>query len=113
MVSFPPILHHIRGRLVTTRLCDFEPATDQDIPVEDILALRDARAEATVCPKCQERSGIAAIHLRQDRYGSGKRSLAHMFTVPLLYRFDDVVIQQFIGVLHRNILSPYAFSNHP
>ena len=29
MVTFPPILHHIRGRLVETRLCDFERATDR------------------------------------------------------------------------------------
>ena len=90
MVTLPHILHHIRGRLVETRLCDFEPATDRDIPVEDIFTIRDARAEATLCPKCQQRSPIADIHLRQDRYGSGKRSQARMFTVPVLYRFDDI-----------------------
>ena len=90
MVTFPPILHHVKGRLVETRLCDFEPATDLDIGVEDILALQGARAEATLCPKCQQRSGIAAIHLRKDRYGSGKRSQTRMYTVPVLYRLDDI-----------------------
>ena len=90
MVTFPPILHHIRGRLVETRLCDFEPTTDRDIPVEDIFPIRDARAEATLCPECQRRAPIADIQLRHDRYGSGKRSQARMFTVPVLYRFDDI-----------------------
>ncbi len=58
--------------------------------MEDTFALRDARSKATLCPKCQQRSRIAAIYLRQDRYGSGRRSQARMFTVPVLYRFDDI-----------------------
>ena len=76
--------------MVEPRLCDFEPAIDQDILVKDISTLQDAQPSVTLCPKCQQRSGMAALHLRQDRYGSARYPQARIYTVPVLYRVDDI-----------------------
>ena len=72
------------------RLCDGQPADDDDIPTTDIDALRDARAEATLCPVCQQNSHIHDYSLRRDRYQDGRRTLAHLYTVPVQYAFDGI-----------------------
>ena len=55
-----------------------------------IDALRDARAEATLCPVCQQNSHIHDYSLRPDRYHDGRRTLAHLYTVPVQYAFDGI-----------------------
>ena len=70
--------------------CDEQPAGDDDIPTTDIDALRDARAEATLCPVCQQNSHIHDYSLRPDRYQDGRRTLAHLYTVPVQYAFDGI-----------------------
>ena len=53
MIEPSPVRRHMRRRHDPVRLCDGPPADDDDIPTTDIDALRDARAEATLCPVCQ------------------------------------------------------------
>ena len=50
MIEPNPVRHHMTRRHYPVRLCDGQPADDDDIPTTDIDALRDARAEATLCP---------------------------------------------------------------
>ena len=68
------------------RLCDGQPAADDDIPTTDI----DARAEATLCPVCQQNSHIHDYSLRPNRYQDGRRTLAHLYSVPVQYAFDGI-----------------------
>ena len=56
MIEPSPVRHHMTRRHDPVRLCDEQPADDDDIPATDIDALRDARAEATLCPVCQQNS---------------------------------------------------------
>ena len=66
---------HMTRRHDPVRLCDGQPADDDDIPATDIDALRDARAEATLCPVCQQNSHIHDYSLRPDRYQDGSWTL--------------------------------------
>ena len=88
MIEPSPVPHHMTRRHDPVRLCDEQPADDDDIPATDIDALRDARAEATLCPVCQQNSHIHDYSLRPDRYQDGRRTLAHLYTVPVQYAFD-------------------------
>ena len=47
-------------------------------------------AEATLCPVCQQNSHIHDYSLRPDRYQDGRRTLAHLYTVPVQYGFDGI-----------------------
>ena len=91
MVQFSPIRQHMVSRHRTGRLCDGEPGTEDDIETQDLQELRAARKAATLCPQCQDNSGYRPLHLRPERYKStGPRSLAHLYTVPVQYDFDDI-----------------------
>ena len=90
MIEPSPVRHHMTRRHDPVRLCDEQPADDDDIPTTDIDALRDARAEATLCPVCQQNSHIHDYSLRPDRYQDGRRTLAHLYTVPVQYAFDGI-----------------------
>ena len=81
---------HITRDGETTRLCDGQPAGGNDISTLDLPALREARAEVTLCPRCQQRSGIPPFALQPQLYHQGRRTLAHLYTVPLLYDFDRI-----------------------
>ena len=83
MIESSPVRHHMTRRHDLVRLCDGQPAGDDDIPATDIDVLRDARAEATLCPVCQQNSHIHDYSLRPDRYQDGRRTLAHLYTVPV------------------------------
>ena len=85
MIEPSPVRRHMTRRHDPVRLCDGQPADDDDIPASDIDALRDARAEATLCPVCQQNSHIHDYSLRPDRYQDGRRTLAHLYTVPVQY----------------------------
>ena len=87
---WPPIAHHITRDTDPRRLCDQQPAARDDIPTGDTYGLREARSQATLCPACQEQSGYPPFHLRQSRYQPGNRTLAHLYTVPLLHELDDI-----------------------
>ena len=65
MIEPSPVRHHMTRRHDPVRLCDEQPADDDDIPTTDIDALRDARAEATLCPVCQQNSHIHDYSLRR------------------------------------------------
>ena len=86
MIEPSPVRHHMTRRHDPVRLCDEQPADDDDIPTTDI----DARAEATLCPVCQQNSHIHDYSLRRDRYQDGRRTLAHLYTVPVQYAFDGI-----------------------
>ena len=90
LIEPSPVRHHMTRRHDPVRLCDGQPADDDDIPTTDIDALRDARAEATLCPVCQQNSHIHDYSLRWDRYQDGRRTLAHLYTVPVQYAFDGI-----------------------
>ena len=87
MIHFKPVRHHISGR-AGARLCDGEPASERDIPYEDIFELRDARREATLCPDCQDKMHPLDMHL--ELYGMGSHTTAHLYAVPVLDGFDAV-----------------------
>ena len=89
-MNWPPIAHHITKSQDPGRLCDGQPAGDADIPTSDVGALREARAQATLCPTCQLKSGYPPFHLRQSRYRAGRRTLAHLYTVPVLNDLDSI-----------------------
>ena len=73
------------------RLCDGQPAGGDDVPSGDREALREARYEATLCPACQQRSGIPPFALRPQLYSSRpRRTIAEFYTVPVLCDFDDI-----------------------
>ena len=130
MIEPSPVRRHMTRRHDPVRLCDGQPADDDDIPATDIdalrdalrparcparcmtsmpcampcparcparcdardalRALRDARAEATLCPVCQQNSHIHDYSLRPNRYQDGRRTLAHLYTVPVQYAFDGI-----------------------
>ena len=122
MIEPSPVRRHMTRRHDPVRLCDGQPADDDDIPATDIdalrdalldalldvlrdvlrdalrdalgdalrNALRDARAEATLCPVCQQNSHIHDYSLRPNRYQDGRRTLAHLYTVPVQYAFDGI-----------------------
>ena len=90
MRPLPEIAHHITRSQDPGRLCVGRPAADADIPTGDVGALREARAQATLCPTCQLKSGYPPFHLRQSRYRAGHRTLAHLYTVPVLNDLDDI-----------------------
>ena len=88
MRPLPEIAHHITRSQAPGRLCDSRPAADADIPTGDIGALREARA--TLCPVCQLNSGYPPFHLQQPRYQASNRTLAHLYTVPVLNDLDNI-----------------------
>ena len=90
MVSFNPVQHHIVRSHESTRLCDGQPAGDADISGADLDALREARSQATLCPDCQQDLAQPAVLLRTPRYRNGNQTLAHLYTVPIQYDFDDI-----------------------
>jgi hypothetical protein len=87
---FRPREHHITRNGETTRLCDGQPAGENGLSTLDLQALREARAEATLCPLCQQASGHPAFTLQPQLYNQGSRTLAHLYTVPVRYDFDRI-----------------------
>ena len=90
MANFNPVQHHIVRSYESMRLCDGQPAGDADISGTDLDALREARSRATLCRDCQQDLGQPAILLRIPRYRNGDQTLAHLYTVPVQYDFDDI-----------------------
>ena len=91
MISPGPVRHHIRRDQEATRLCDGQPATEKDISTLDRDTLRAARQDATLCPICQQHSGIPPFALRPQLYSNGpRRTQAELYTVPVLSDFDNV-----------------------
>ena len=90
MIESQPIRHHIFRMPEPVRLCDGQPSGPDDIATREMEALREARAEATLCPTCQVNSGHQPFRLRPSRQGHGKRTLAYMYTIPVQDGFDDV-----------------------
>ena len=87
MIHFSPVEQHIRNR-AQSRLCDGEPAGDADISSEDRSALREAREAATLCPDCQDK--VNPRDVQPELYGYGRKSTAHLCSVPVLAGFDAV-----------------------
>ena len=90
MRPLPELAHHITRGQDPARLCDGWPARYADIPTSDVGALREARSQAILCPECQLKSGYPPFHLRQSRYRPGIRTLAHLYTVPVLNDLDNI-----------------------
>ena len=90
MIEYRPIRHHIFRSPEPTRLCDGQPSSTDDLLTRDIGPLREARAEATLCPTCQLRSGHRAFYLRPLRQVYGKQTLAYLHTLPIQNGFDEV-----------------------
>ncbi len=90
MIEYRPIRHHITGRDDPVRLCDGQPADDEDILIGSMEALREARGEATLCPMCQQNSGHQPFKLRPTRAVYGEQTLAYLNTLPVQDGFDDV-----------------------
>ncbi len=90
MVNFNRIQHHITQRYESTRLCDGQPAGEADISAINLEALREARYQATLCPSCQQNLGQQSVTLRVPRYRNNDQTLAHLYTVPVQYDFDDI-----------------------
>ena len=91
MISPGPVRHHIRRDQGATRLCDGRPATEEDISTLDRDILRAARRDATLCPPCQQRSGIPPFALRPQLYSNEpRRTLAELYTVPALSDLDNI-----------------------
>ena len=90
MRPLPEIAHHITRISDPRRPCDGQPAGEADIPTGDTAKLRVARAQATLCPACQLKSGYPPFHLQQSRHRAGHRTLAHLYTVPVLNDLDNI-----------------------
>ena len=91
MIDLRLVRRHITGRREPVRLCDGQPAGGDDVPSGDREALREARYEATLCPACQQRSGIPPFALRPQLYSSKpRRTIAEFYPVPVLCDFDDI-----------------------
>ena len=91
MMDLRPVRRHITGRREPVRVCDGQPAGGDDVPIGDREALWEARYEATLCPTCQQRSGIPPFALRPQLYSSKpRRTIAELYTVPVLCDFDDI-----------------------
>ena len=88
MIHWPEIEHHIAsdGR----RLCDGEPALESDISSLNQNGIRQAHGNATLCPDCQDRSGLPDFTLRPYIWGAGRLSCAHHYTVPVRHAFDAI-----------------------
>ena len=88
MIHWPEIEHHIAsdGR----HLCDGEPASETDISSLDQDDMRKTRGNATLCPDCQDRSGLPDFTLTPYIWGSGRLSCAHHYTVPVRHAFDAI-----------------------
>ena len=90
MINFNPVQHHITQRYEPARLCDGQPAGEADISASNLEALREARYQATLCPSCQQNLGQQPVTLRVPRYRNSDQTLAHLYTVPVQYDFDDI-----------------------
>ena len=90
MIESQPIRHHITRREEPVRICDGQPTGEEDILASDMEALREARAEATLCPACQAKSGYPPFSLRPPRTVHGNQSLAYLYTTPVQDGFDGV-----------------------
>ena len=90
MIEYKPIRHHISWSHEPTRLCDGQPAVESDILIGDMQALREARGEAVLCPVCQLKSGYQPFSLRLQPWEHGRRTLAYLYSVPVLHAFDDI-----------------------
>ena len=91
MIHPGPVRHHITRNSQAERICDQQPAREEDLPVMDLQGLREVRAEATLCPQCQVKSGIPEFALRPQLYSQkAPRTLAQLYTVPVLYDFDRI-----------------------
>ena len=88
MIHWPAIEHHIECE--GTRLCDAEPASESDVSLLDQNGIRDARGDATLCPDCQEHSGLPDFVLRPYIWGSDRLTCAHHYTVPARHAFDAI-----------------------
>ena len=73
ITTFNLVRHHITRGREKTRLCDGRAAGGADISTSNLEAMRQARAEATLCPVCQQNSHIHDYSLRPDRYHDGKK----------------------------------------
>ena len=78
-----------RGR-EAVRLCDWRTAGEAHIPTGDTATLREAWAQASLCPVCQLNSGYPPFHLQKSRYRASHRALAHLYTVPVLNDLDNI-----------------------
>ena len=87
MIEYKPIGHHVRWNHEPTRLCDGQAPDDYDILVGDMESLREARAEATLCTICQQNSNLHTFSFRPNRYRTGKRTAAHLYTILVQYAF--------------------------
>ena len=88
MIHWPEIGHHIASD--SWRLCDGEPASESDISSLDQDDMWKARGDVTLCPDCQDRSGLPDFTLRPYIWGSGRLSCAHHYTVPVRHAFDAI-----------------------
>jgi hypothetical protein len=87
MIEYKPIGRHTRWNHEPTRLCDGQPSDDYDILIGDMESLCEARAEATLCPTCRQNSNLHTFSFRPNRYRTGKRTAAHLYTIPVQYAF--------------------------
>ena len=90
ITTLNPVRHHITRGREKTRLCDGRAAGGADIATSNLEALRQSRAEATLCPVCQQNSGISPHILRPRRPSGGSRNLACLYTTPVLDDFDNI-----------------------
>ena len=88
MIHCPEIEHHIASD--SKRLCDGEPTSESDVSSLDQNGIRQARGDATLCPDCQDHSGLHDFVLRPYIWGSGRLSCAHHYTVPVRHAFDVI-----------------------
>ena len=90
MIEYKPIRHHITRRDDPVRLCDGQPAVDEDIRIGDMGALREARGKAILCPTCQQNSGNQPFSLRPSRQAYGRQTLAYLLALPVQDAFDNI-----------------------
>ena len=90
ITTLNPVRHHITRGREKTRLCDGRAAGGADIATSNLEALRQSRAEVTLCPVCQQNSGISPHILRLRRPSGGSRNLACLYTTPVLDDFDNI-----------------------
>ena len=82
-----PVERHI-GNRAQSRLCDDMPVGPADISSEDWSALREARADVTLCPDCQDK--VPGRNVLSELYGMGRHTPAHLYAVPVLAGFDAI-----------------------
>ena len=83
MIESQPIRHRTIQQGDLVRLCDGQPAGEEDSPIGNIEALREAWAEATPCPICQVKSGYPSFHLIPPRTVHGNQTAAYLYTTPV------------------------------